>query len=230
MVRFRIVGEGICNYTVRSWQRGDAVMIRVLAAAQACVLSLMGFAGSAHAITLDLDSDVLDGLLFDGEQSSSEGVTMTFSNVQASDGLPGVFVNDNGIAFANVGSAASQLSFSFNVDVVIESFDVDFNFARNNQGFTITGPNGISGFNSLGRNGDIAFDAGSIGRFRAGEIYTLTHNVRGGVPFVGPRVAQIDEFEVSLAAVPAPLSGALLGGAFGVFFVSRRLKKAKKTA
>jgi hypothetical protein len=66
---------------------------------------------------------------------------------------------------------------------------------------------------------------GTIGRFRAGEAYTLTHNA-AAQPNAN-RVSgffQIDEFEVSLAPIPLPAGAVLLLGGLAALVGVRRMK------
>lgn len=190
------------------------------------VILALGVFAPAHAVTLDWDLDVpdlSDGVVDDGDQSVNGGIAITFSNIIGSDGGDFGNVDTDGIFFSNTGrfSEVSQLDITFDSNVIFEEYDIDFENARRNSGFVISGVNGTSGLNLWGRTGRFAFDMGTIPVFLAGEAYTLTHDLSGR------RFSQIDEIVVSVAPVPLPAGGLLLLGALATGgLVLRRRKRA----
>lgn len=189
-------------------------------------LIAIGSTVPANAITLDWDSAIpafSNEEVNDGDQSISNGISVTFSNIVGADGSDFGNVDSDGIYFSSDSrfSEVVQMSMTFNTNIVWVEYDIDFERANPSSGFVVSGSNGTSGLNLWGNRGRFDFDMGTIPVFLAGETYTLTHNL------TGRRFSQIDEIVVSVAPVPLPMGGVLLLGAIGaVVLVLPRLKSA----
>lgn len=200
------------------------------------VISLTNWAGlfflltitGTSAATIDLDisdqSDFADGVLNAHDKAFDGGLTLTFTNIIGSDGLPGSYIGSNGIYLSNDRHTFDAVSFDlvFSADTVLIGYDIDNERTRNGS-FLISGSDGASGPNALYKTGRFAFDMGSLAYFAAGETYSLTHTGLGRRGF-----AAIDEFDYTLiesipATVPAPPTAPLmLAGMLGVLSVVRR--------
>jgi hypothetical protein len=198
-----------------------------------CAGALALSAGTASAVTMNLDydffvdggqDDFFDEQLDEGDQAFAETgpISVTFSNIVTSSGAPSANINTDGIFFSSDPSFNEVVSVDmvFSVDTIIDWVDIDFTLASSGAFFQISGANGTSGQIAVDQTDDVLFDMGTLDRFLAGETYTLTHNVTGYEYF------QIDEFEVSFAPIPVPLSAALLLGGLGTLVGVRRLKRA----
>ncbi|MEO0363550.1 MAG: VPLPA-CTERM sorting domain-containing protein [Pseudomonadota bacterium] len=199
-------------------------------------------AAPAHAVVANLQfdtgaPDLADRFLDEGDQSSDNGVTMTFFDLVVSDGSSSSLLDSDGIFFSTNADFDDivQLSFSFDTDVIWFDYDVDFSelafpdepfpfpgfpfdptpafLSLEPFFFQVAGSNGVSGPNELGPEGRFRFDMGSIPFFKAGETYTLTHNL-------GDLAVQIDEIDV--VVTPLPASALMLLGGLGAFGLFRR--------
>jgi hypothetical protein len=191
-------------------------------------------ANTAAATTMNLDYDLFadggqddfaDDLLNEGDIAFAETgpIAVTFSNIVTGNGAAAAPIDYDGIFFSNTRwyNAVKSVDLTFAVDTVIDAYDIDFTTARRGSYFQISGVNGTTGQNRVARQGDFTFDMGSIDVFLAGETYTLTHTA-GGRGFF-----QIDEFSVSLPAVPLPAAGMMLLGGMGLLAGLQRMRRTR---
>ncbi|MEL6219364.1 MAG: hypothetical protein AAFR79_13000 [Pseudomonadota bacterium] len=204
------------------------------------VLAFGVSAGSAPAVTLNLDTDDPPegqsdfqntapgfppdiGFLENGDRAVAGDFGITFENVETPPNdpqPPGGGVDEDGIFFGRTGDLeVVSVDLIFDVPTVILSYDIDFvgdavafeaEFFDNRSSFQLSGPNGTSGQNFFDTEGDFSFDMGTIPFFAPGVAYTLTHTV----PDFGPGLAGFDFItqidEFEVTAVPLPMPAAML--------------------
>jgi hypothetical protein len=144
--------------------------------------------GDTELVFDDETPSLLDGLQ-DGDSVTSGGITVTFSNVVVSDGGPTGDVEDTGILFSGIVDPTYtdviSVDLTFSHDVQISSYIIggreDISVGRF---VVLTGTNGMSAENTVPALSGSAFtevllpfDPGSIPVFKAGQPYTLSHNL-----------------------------------------------------
>jgi formylglycine-generating enzyme len=138
-------------------------------------------------IEILLDETTLGESVEAGKSVTAEGVTMTITNVLATDGGSSAAVEDWGILFGTdpLYDDVESLGISFNVDVKITSYMIG---SREDvpagMHFTVTGPNGTSGQNPVPpfsgfteQEITLPFVEGGLQVLKAGQTYTITHNL-----------------------------------------------------
>ncbi len=209
-------------------------MGRLLLAAIAAI-GIGALASSAGALTIDIESgdqaDLADGLLDDGDTAVSGPLTITFSNIVTSDGIPGALVDSDGIFFGRdpFAFAVVSMDMTFSAPIVLTAYDIDFIFpdpATDTATFQILGPGGTATgemdfLPDISTGPRLPFDMGTIAFFAPGEIYTFIHTVKGEA------VSQIDEFDFRV--VPLPPSLALLGSSLAVFGLAGWRRRSGRT-
>jgi hypothetical protein len=146
-------------------------------------------APTASAVTINLDDfsfadggqdDFTDGFVNEGDVAVAEdgSVSITFSNIVTADGPAAGRVDLDGpfFSFFRGQPLIASMDLVFSEDVIIDSVDIDFGSGSSGMFFQLSGVNGTSGQIAVDVPTDVPFDMGTIGRFRAGEAYTLTHN------------------------------------------------------
>ena len=181
--------------------------------AHAVSLCILGAAMPSYAqdVEILLDDTTLGTSVVNGESVTSNGVTMIISGIVAANGGNTGDVEDWGILCGSDNSSSDVVSFgiSFDVDVRITGYEIG---AREDVpagvSFVITGSNGSSGLNPVPEFAGFTeteiyqpYAPGTLPVLKAGEVYTLTHNL-----------SDFSEFDALFnleALYVAPISGVL---------------------
>jgi len=207
---------------------GVIMKLRSTLAVVPALLLAIAFLNTSRAsadIVFDLTTaspNLLNGL-GNGDTVTSNGITLTFSNVVVSDGSATGDVENVGILLSSTDEAGLQdvhsFDFSFSHDVVVSQYTIGAREdVHSNSVFVVTRPNGTSGNNVIPAGSQFTdsvhtFDEGTIPFLQAGQVYSFSHNL--------PNNASDDPLfnlrSFSVTAVPEPSSASLLlMGALGL--------------
>ncbi|WP_195822745.1 VPLPA-CTERM sorting domain-containing protein [Roseobacter sp. MH60115] len=190
-----------------------------------CALTAAALPAHATTVTLDLRREAVpdfrDRYVNNGDSVSAGGFVLTFQDVNIKSTSTGS-ASRSGMSFNNFfDNTIITLDVVFNIDTIIDTYDIGFTRNAGDKTFQLSGVNGTSGANSFGSRGMNKFDMGSIPFFKAGETYTFSHNVNGFsqhslLSGLGVSAAP------SPAVVPLPASLPLLLVGFGAIGFLRR--------
>lgn len=142
-------------------------------------------------IEIVLDDNTLGGSVTAGESVSAGEVTMTVTDVVATDGSGSAAVDDFGILFGTetVSNDLASIGVSFNVDVSISAYVIGSREdVPEGMHFTVTGAEGASGENEIpslvgfsGQGITLNYKEGNLPVLKAGQSYTISHNLLDAV-------------------------------------------------
>lgn len=151
------------------------------------LLSPMIATAQQESVEILLDDTTLGGSVTAGETVTEGGVTMTVTEVAATDGGNSAAVDDFGILFGTetVSNDTASIGVSFNVDVGITAYMIG---SREDvppgMHFTVTGGEGASGQNSVPSHPGfteqeitLEYVPGDLTVLKAGQTYTISHNL-----------------------------------------------------
>lgn len=177
------------------------------------ILTTMIHGVQAADTEIVLDDTTLGGSVENGDSVSADGLTMTITNVVATDGSSSADVEGVGILCGTDAMYTDMVSmeFSFNVDVRVTGYIIGGREDIPEGAYlTISGTNGTSNANLIPEFAgftpteiELPFSSGDLVVLKADQTYTISHNLSelaGGDPlfnlealFVTPVYTSIDE-------------------------------------
>ncbi len=142
---------------------------------------------NGEIITFDSTVSSLSNGLNNGDSVTVGGITVTFTNAVITNGGSVGEVENSGILFSSSTEAGTSdvisVDITFNQNVQITSYEIgQREDVPTGRFFTLSGSNGVSGNNVIPSGStqteiSINFDTGTIPFIKAGESYTLSHNL-----------------------------------------------------